>query len=524
EFMQDLKGLWEKNTDEETKRKAALLLGRAHTLLKGAQDQVQEMPSLDQLVQPALPQAKEMLKEAISGRGNLMNAMQGQQAANLAKKAVFAIDALRKSGMDQEAAEIAKKAEQRLGMSLNDLDIQAWTVAELTESRHYAPQRPVKPLGFWSASEPSRVDTHGPRKSCLRGHNLTLLAQELRFLGGNAFAQEYGAIPTKELLMQRMPSWVFVTTIRDPWSRFWSQLRHEMAGCLAHVKALAVCMAGNHHMLGWWWSPSAHIDSVLGVPGFRISESPHIYGDNYYTRVLLNRTDLSQPPLTLKDYEVAKSILFERMSAVIVVEDFARSALQLACSLGLDLDMARPLLRTRVRPYEHNEVMLEIPTESELGPADVTALRNRFVAKNRLDYGLYNEAKRISELRLARCARQHPAIAELRAAPVVQEDKKAVVAEPISIDEMFGCINGSLQESPSGYLLYCPRTVEQSRRSWWSPEGLPRRRPGQKLPGQHCWQEGFDFGICCGEQWGPEGNKECWDDIHNYTTCCIEPG
>ncbi|CAJ1414671.1 unnamed protein product [Effrenium voratum] len=356
------------------------------------------------------------------------------------------------------------------------------------------------------------------------GHNLTLLAQELRFLGGNAFAQEYGAIPTKELLMQRMPSWVFVTTIRDPWSRFWSQLRHEMAGCLAHVKALAVCMAGNHHMLGWWWSPSAHIDSVLGVPGFRISESPHIYGDNYYTRVLLNRTDLSQPPLTLKDYEVAKSILFERMSAVIVVEDFARSALQLACSLGLDLDMARPLLRTRVRPYEHNEVMLEIPTESELGPADVTALRNRFVAKNRLDYGLYNEAKRISELRLARCARQHPAIAELRAAPVVQEDKKAVVAEPISIDEMFGCINGSLQESPSGYLLYCPRTVEQSRRSWWSPEGLPRRRPGQKLPGQHCWQEGFDFGICCGEQWGPEGNKECWDDIHNYTTCCIEPG
>ena len=27
----------------------------------------------------------------------------------------------------------------------------------------------MKPLGFWSASEPSRVDTHGPRKSCLRG-------------------------------------------------------------------------------------------------------------------------------------------------------------------------------------------------------------------------------------------------------------------------------------------------------------------------------------------------------------------
>ncbi|CAK9064839.1 unnamed protein product [Durusdinium trenchii] len=131
---------------------------------------------------------------------------------------------------------------------------------------------------------------------------------------------------------------VFVTNIRDPWSRFWSQLRHEMAPCLSTVQALAVCVAGQHQRLGPWWSPTSHIDSVLGVSGFRISASPHIYSDNYYTRMLLNRTDLNGPPLTEHDYEVAKSILFQRMSAVIVVEDFARSALQLACTLGLNLE------------------------------------------------------------------------------------------------------------------------------------------------------------------------------------------
>ena len=356
--------------------------------------------------------------------------------------------------------------------------------------------------------------------NAVMGHNLTLLGTELRLLGGNAFAQEYGAIPARALLGHRMQRWVFVTHIRDPWSRFWSQLRHEMATCLANVEALAICVGGQHNRLGWWWSPTAHIDSVLGVPGYRLSEDPHIYGDNYYTRVVLNQTDMKSP-LTEEDYEVAKSLLFDRMSAVIVIEDFARSALQLACTLGLNLETARPLLSTHVRPYQHHEAMLEIPTESDLGSRDVSALRVRFEVKNSFDYGLYNEAKRLSEIRVAKCAKGNPVIAKLRAAPVVKEVKKAPVqATPLTVDEMFGCTNGSLEMVNGTYLLLCPRTKEQRDKSWWSPVGAPKRRAGQKIPGEHCWLEGFQWGFCCDTSFGPEGNKDCWDKIHNYSSCC----
>lgn len=345
--------------------------------------------------------------------------------------------------------------------------------------------------------------------SVVSGHNLTTLATELRLLGGNAFSQEYGALPSRELLARgaarrSMRRWVFVTNIRDPWSRFWSQLRHEMAPCLSTVQALAVCVAGQHQRLGPWWSPTSHIDSVLGVSGFRISASPHIYSDNYYTRMLLNRTDLNGPPLTEHDYEVAKSILFQRMSAVIVVEDFARSALQLACTLGLNLEAARPLLFTQIRPYQEHEAMMDIPTESELGVQDVTAVRLRFIERNRFDYGLYHEAKKLSEILVAKCARQNPDVAALRAAPMVQEVKKAPEPVVASLDDIFGCTNGSLEVGPDGsYVLYCPRTSEQASRSWWSPLGSHKRRAGQKVPGEHCWREGFKWGFCCDHRYGP---------------------
>eukprot|EP00434_Breviolum_minutum_P030358 symbB.v1.2.026852.t2/scaffold2714.1/size94327/5 len=59
--------------------------------------------------------------------------------------------------------------------------------------------------------------------------------------------------------------------------------------------------------------------------------------------------------------------------------------------------------------------MLEIPTESDLGSRDVSALRVRFEVKNSFDYGLYNEAKRLSEIRVAKCAKGNPVIAKLRA-------------------------------------------------------------------------------------------------------------
>ncbi|CAE8681865.1 unnamed protein product, partial [Polarella glacialis] len=192
------------------------------------------------------------------------------------------------------------------------------------------------------------------------GHNLTLLGEELRVFGGNAFGQEYGPMPGQDLLgppeqRQNMRDWVFVTSIREPWSRFWSQLSYEMATCLMNSQALAVCAFGNHQLLGDWWSPQAHIDSVLGVPPHRTLKHPNVYGDNYYMRMLLNRTDVAGPPLTSSDLQDALDILTHRMSSVIIVEDFARSALQLACTLGLDLERAKKLLKTRVRPYESQQ-------------------------------------------------------------------------------------------------------------------------------------------------------------------------
>ena len=262
------------------------------------------------------------------------------------------------------------------------------------------------------------------------------------------------------------------------------------------------------------------------MPGFRISESPHVYADNYYTRSLLNRTDLSGPPLTVREYYLARSLLFNRMSAVIITEDFARSALQLACSLGLELETAQPLLRTRVRPYELHRAMLDIPTESELGPSDVEALRRSFVKKNSFDYTLYAHAKRISSARLAKCARRNPLVAELRDSPVEEEAPSPPPAgghARLTVDEMFGCTNGTLREMEDGqYMLICPRSVEQSSKSWWSPLGTPKRKLGERLAGDHCWKQGFHWGACCDQRYGPHGNAACWDEHHTFATCCAE--
>ncbi|CAE7345544.1 unnamed protein product [Symbiodinium sp. KB8] len=384
----------------------------------------------------------------------------------------------------------------------------------------------------WARSEACQPEEWKLRDAkAVVGHNLSLIALELEIMGGNAFAQEYGALPAHELLQRqlrpRMRNWVFVTAIRDPWSRFWSQLRYELAPCIATTQELAVCMAGNHHLLGWWWSPTAHIDSVLGVPGFRLSESPHVYSENYYTRVLLNRTDMEGPKLTKGDYQLAKSLLFDRMSTVIITEDFARSALQLACTLGLDLETAQPLLRTRVRPYELHQAMLDIPTESELGPSDVEALRQRFAKKNSFDYSLYSHAKRLSNARLAKCARRNSRVAELRNAPIQEEPSfppPPTEHPQLSVDDLFGCINGSVVETADGqYMLHCPRSVQQRRDSWWSEIGSPKRQLGQRLPGDHCWKQGFTYKTCCDIlAFGPGGNPSCWDQAHNFTTCCEE--
>eukprot|EP00435_Cladocopium_sp_Y103_P045620 s1149_g13.t1 len=64
----------------------------------------------------------------------------------------------------------------------------------------------------------------------------------------------------------------------------------------------------------------------------------------------------------------------------------------------------------------------------------------------------------------------------------------------------------------------CPRTLEQRKHSWWTPVGALKKRAGQRVPGEHCWIRGFQWAFCCDDSFGPEGNKDCWDETHNYSS------
>jgi hypothetical protein len=366
-------------------------------------------------------------------------------------------------------------------------------------------------------------------------NNLTLVSLDLKMQGGNAFAQEYGAIPGPTLFGHRirrhsMRDWVFVASMRDPWQRFWSQLKYELATCLAGPKALALCIGGNFEMLGYWWSPTAHRDSVLGVPGARISETPELYVDNYYTRILLNLTDIDGTgKLTMEDLYRALDLLEHRVSAVVIMEDFATSALQLACSLGLDLESAHPLLRKRVRPYEQQEAMMAVPQEEDaLGKLNMKALRASFVRKNWADYALYSAARVLSRKRLAACRKLRPDVEQLiRNPPPITDVKEQ--ADPLSpevgVDDIFGCTGGSVEETASGeFLLKCPRSAVQHADSWWSAQNAddrPKRKRGQAAIGAECWKTGFTWSSCCSNRFGPGGNKDCWDTSFTYDRCCV---
>lgn len=368
-------------------------------------------------------------------------------------------------------------------------------------------------------------------------HNLSLVAEELRVLGGNAFAQEYGAMPGQLLLgslLQRrsLAQWVFVTVMRDPWARFWSQLRYELAPCLTGPNALLTCVRGEFWRIGEWWSPTAHPDSILGVPSDTVGLQPALYTNNYYTRMLLNRTSMHQD-LTQEHLHSAL-VLLERISVIVILEDFALSVLQLACTLRFDLELARPLLKTRVRPYEAHEAMLVVPEEEMLGDA-IRVARSSFTLRNTLDYTLYARGRILSQQRVAACSRKHVAVAELRrnppAAAVQAPSPRQHVGDPVpevSLDEVFGCYGGRIvyNEATEQYQLFCPRSWEQHAQSWWrarSTDGFerPARRPGQREVGAACWNEVFSWAACCAPRWGPRGNSECWDGGFTYETCCV---
>lgn len=372
-------------------------------------------------------------------------------------------------------------------------------------------------------------------------HNLTLVGEELRVQDANAFAQEYGSVPGRHLVghrvqRHRLRHWVFVATLREPWSRFWSQLRYELATCLMDATALTACIGGNFESLGNWWSPTAHRDTVLGVAGNESTwTTPRLYVDNYYTRVLLNKTDFDEwPRLAPHDMKFALALLRERFSAVIIAEDFRISALQLACALDLNIDKAKAKLGVKIRPYSEHAALMEVPEdESRLGKRNVDALRSRFVQKNSFDYALYAEARKLSKRRVHECARRRPDVeAVRRSPPPIIEPPKALAPKagdalppPIGVDDLFGCSGGNLEfdEKRGQYMLYCPRSAEQHATSWWSSERNigPKRKKGQRALGWECWKNGFSWASCCESSFGPKGNQECWDEDFTHTRCCV---
>ncbi|CAK0860310.1 unnamed protein product [Prorocentrum cordatum] len=304
-----------------------------------------------------------------------------------------------------------------------------------------------------------------------------------------------------------------------------------MAPCLGDPRHLAACIGGNFGQIGDWWSPTAHPDSVLGVPEARLGPSPALYTDNYYARVLLNRTDVAGPPLTDADFDAAARLLEERFSAVVVVEDFARSALQLVCAVGLDPGLARPLLRTRVRPYAAHEAMMIVPeSDAHLGKRNADALRARFYRRNQLDYALYSRARATSSRRLAACARSRPEVERLWRAPL--EEMSSAPPEPtpppqpggVSIDDLFGCSGGRIEQQPDGvYLLACPRSAAAKASSWWSGQvgnEAPPRKLGQPVPGAECWREGFSWQTCCAGRFGSQGNLEPLGGVRRRRFAC----
>jgi len=372
-------------------------------------------------------------------------------------------------------------------------------------------------------------------------HNLTLVGEELRVQDGNAFAQEYGSVPGRDLLghrarRHRLRHWVFVATLREPWSRFWSQLRYELATCLSDASALTMCIGGNFEALGHWWSPTAHRDTILGVAGNESTwKTPELYVDNYYTRVLLNKTDLEEwPRLEPNDMTAAIMLLRERFSAVIIAEEFRISALQLACSLDLDLEKARSKLGVKIRPYSEHAALMEVPEdESRLGKTNIAALRTRFVQKNAFDYALYAAAKQLSKQRVHQCARRRPSVQALRLSPPPIMEPPATpspkagdqLPPEIGVDDLFGCNGGKLEfdDVRGNYMLYCPRSAEQHATSWWSSEKYngPKRKKGQRAQGWECWKNGFSWASCCESSFGPKGNVECWDGDFTHSRCCL---
>merc|ERR1740130_45154 len=53
--------------------------------------------------------------------------------------------------------------------------------------------------------------------------------------------------------------------------------------------------------------------------------------------------------------------------------------------------------------------------------------------------------------------------------------------------------------------------------------GLQSSSCDTSVGGLVCFHEGWTAEFCCDKKHGPRGNRDCWDQLHNYKDCCLVP-
>mmetsp|Transcript_47068 Transcript_47068/g.102355 ORF Transcript_47068/g.102355 Transcript_47068/m.102355 type:complete len:345 (+) Transcript_47068:3-1037(+) len=231
----------------------------------------------------------------------------------------------------------------------------------------------------------------------------------------NSVAQEYGPLPA--VYDAEYADWVFVTSLRNPWARLLSQVQHEMWPCCTSVQVFQQCVRGQHREV--WWAADNHPDTILGIPPHRISDTPSVFFDNYYTRVLSGKTWAEN--VGPEDVKTALLAL-RRVSVILVLEEVALTHWQFVCSLGI---------RILKSPKRHNTWSAHQGTEHSETVKKVCGIvseasRSEFAQRNVLDEQVYTAGRALAIERVAACAREPPSHLT---AWEVQEMREVVVPE-----------------------------------------------------------------------------------------------
>jgi len=211
--------------------------------------------------------------------------------------------------------------------------------------------------------------------------------------------------------------WVFVTSLRSPWTRVLSQVQHEMWPCCSSAQLFQHCVRGKYREV--WWAADNHPDTILGIPPHRVSDSPGVFFDNYYTRVLSGKT-LAEG-VGPEDVNTALLAL-RRFSVIVVLEEVALTHWQFVCYLGIRI-LRSPRRHNTWSAHKDSQQSGHIKKVCDLVSE---ASRSEFELRNVLDEQVYTAGKALAIERVAACAREPPSHL---AAWEVHEIREAVVPE-----------------------------------------------------------------------------------------------